>query len=255
MMRLFGTAPFAYRGRIGLRPLLLSLALPLAGIVVSGAGGRPASVPDAAAPAAVAVDSFSHARHQRLACLTCHLSNSGSVLTFEPPRGCQICHHTIEARAGCDRCHEPGSIPATLEIPVAIAAAGHPPRTRTVAFPHEEHTELPCRGCHAQAVTLEPVDSAQSCRGCHAEHHEVGRTCATCHRTEHIVAPHAPPVQAHEACDACHPTDAIAPLTPTRSFCLTCHDPAVDHHQERECVACHLQSTPEAYRSHLLQGR
>jgi len=252
-MRLLPPGPCGHRIRTRLRQPLLSLALLLTGGVVSGTGWQPGAVPPAAAPAAGAADSFSHARHQRLACLTCHLSNSGSVLTFEPPRGCQICHHTIEAQAGCERCHEPGSVPATLNVPVAIAAAGQPPSVRTVAFPHEEHTELPCRGCHARSVTLEPVDSARTCRGCHAEHHAVDRTCATCHRTDRITAPHALPVQAHEACDACHPTDAIAPLTPTRTFCLTCHDPEVDHHRERECSACHLQSTPEAYRSHLLR--
>jgi DnaJ-class molecular chaperone len=100
---------------------------------------------------------------------------------------------------------------------------------------------------------MEPTDSAQTCRGCHAEHHANGRSCATCHRTERITAAHAPPVQAHLACNACHPTAAIAPLTPTRSFCLVCHGPGVDHHPERECVACHLLATPEEYRPRLLK--
>jgi hypothetical protein len=198
-------------------------------------------------------DSFAHERHKSLPCLTCHLSNSGSVLTFEPPRGCQICHHTIQARKGCVQCHVSGSIPATLDVSLTIAAAGNPPIERTVAFPHERHTKLPCAGCHGQPVSLAPVDSARTCRGCHADHHEAGRACATCHRTPAIIQPHSPPVQAHVACNACHPTAAIAPLTPTRSFCLVCHDPKVDHHPERQCVACHLQSTPEDYRSHLLR--
>ncbi len=198
-------------------------------------------------------DSFSHRRHQQLACLTCHLSNSGSLLTFEPPRGCQLCHHSEQAQKDCVQCHDPGSVPATLAVSLAIAAAGKPPLERTVAFPHQHHTELGCKGCHGQPVTLAPTDSAQTCRACHVEHHEDGRDCAACHRTPAITQPHALPVQAHVACDACHATAAIVPLIPTRSFCLACHDPEVDHHPARECVACHLQSTPEEYRSHLLR--
>ena len=119
---------------------------------------------------------------------------------------------------------------------VAIAAAGKPPLERTVGFRHEWHGKLQCAACHGTPVTLAPVDSALTCQGCHADHHQAGRSCATCHRTDSIKQPHMLPVQAHLACDRCHSTAAIAPLTPTRSFCLACHDPSVDHHPERECV-------------------
>lgn len=198
-------------------------------------------------------DSFSHKRHERLACMTCHLSSSGSMLTFQPPRGCQICHHVDQARNGCAQCHEAGSVPDTIAVHVQIAAAGDPPLDRAIPFRHERHAALQCRACHGQPVTMEPTDSALTCRGCHAEHHESGRTCATCHRTERITQAHAPPVQAHVACDRCHTTAAIAPLTPTRSFCLVCHAPSVDHHPARECVACHLQASPAEYRPLLLK--
>jgi len=201
-----------------------------------------------------ASDSFSHKRHERLACMTCHLSSSGSMLTFEPPRGCQICHHVDQARNGCAQCHEAGSVPDTIAVHVVIAAAGDPPLDRTIPFRHERHAALQCTNCHGQPVTMEPTDSAQTCRGCHADHHQSGRTCATCHRTEHITQPHSLPVQAHVACDRCHSTAAIAPLTPTRSFCLVCHDPRVDHYRERECVACHLQASPADYRARLLKN-
>lgn len=200
-------------------------------------------------------DTFAHSRHEKVACLTCHLPRSQAVLTFERPRGCQVCHHSDPTRNDCARCHEPGSLPKTLEFHVAIAAAGRPARDRTVTFPHERHAELRCTACHGEPVTLAPVDSARTCQGCHAMHHEAGRSCATCHRTESIAQTHAQPVRAHVACDACHPTAAIAPLSPTRSFCLVCHDPKVDHNPGRECTACHLQSSPEAYRARLLRRR
>lgn len=200
-------------------------------------------------------DTFAHSRHEKVACLTCHLPRSQAVLTFKPPRGCQICHHADPPRNDCARCHEPGSLPKTLTLHVAIAAAGRPARDRTVAFPHERHAELRCAACHGQPVTLAPLDSAATCRGCHAEHHEAGRSCATCHRTESIAQTHALPVRAHVACDACHPTGAITALSPTRSFCLVCHDPAVDHNPGRECTTCHLQSDPPEYRGRLLRRR
>ena len=201
-------------------------------------------------------DTFSHPRHKKLACLTCHLSPSGEKLTFEPPRGCQICHHQDPARSDCTQCHEKGTLPDIVAIPVRVAAAGKPPRERTVGFQHAPHADLRCTACHGQPVSLAPVDSAASCQGCHDKHHDAGRQCATCHRTASITETHALPVRAHVACDACHATAAIAALAPTRTFCLTCHGPAVDHYPDRQCSVCHLQATPEQYRVRLLkQGR
>jgi hypothetical protein len=230
-------------------------ALVLAGMI-SGTGigvaeGRIEGVGDILSRSAS--DTFSHDRHERLACMTCHLSSSGSMLTFQPPRGCQICHHSDEAQKGCAACHGPGKVPDAIEVHIAIAVPNEVARERPVAFQHAWHDALPCTACHGKRVTMEPADSVQTCRGCHVKHHESGRTCATCHRTESITQPHSLPVQAHVACDRCHSTAAIAPLTPTRTFCLVCHDPSVDHHPERECVACHLQASPEDYRARLLK--
>jgi len=220
---------------------------------VRGAAGESGRAPVASVDAAVTVDSFAHARHTKLPCMTCHLSNSGAMLTFEAPRGCQICHHTVQAKNGCAQCHQSDSVPQAIEVHFAIAAADKPARERTVVFRHERHAAQQCTACHGQPVTLAPVDSARTCQGCHADHHQAGRNCATCHRTDSITQPHTLPVQAHIACDRCHTTAAIAPLTPTRSFCLVCHEPSVDHHPERECVACHLQASPEEYRPRLLR--
>jgi hypothetical protein len=198
-------------------------------------------------------DSFPHPRHKKLACLTCHLSTSGQKLTFTPPRGCQICHHQDPTRAECTRCHEDGSLPEIVAVPVSIAAAGKPERERTVAFRHERHAKVHCTDCHGQPVSLAPVDSAISCHGCHDKHHDVDRDCSTCHRSATITVVHARPARVHVACDACHPTAAIAPLVPKRSFCLTCHGPAQDHYTGRECSSCHLQAHPEDYRARLLK--
>lgn len=246
------------RCEVPLRPRtrmwLLTFAIAAAAVITVGvavaAPGSAVQVRDTAPS-----DTFAHARHEKIACLTCHLPKSQAVLTFQPPRGCQICHHADPARNDCARCHERESLPKTLTLHVAIAAAGKPARDRTIAFPHERHAELRCAACHGQPVTLAPLDSAATCQGCHAEHHEAERSCATCHRTESIAQTHAMPVRAHVACDACHPTAAITPLSPTRSFCLVCHDPAVDHKPGRECTTCHLQSDPQEYRARLLRRR
>ena len=199
-------------------------------------------------------DSFPHPRHRSLACLTCHLSRSGAKLTFEPPRGCQICHHQNPAQAECQKCHEQGSLPEVIGVQVSVTAAGKPPRDRAVAFRHEVHGKLRCTDCHGESVTLAPVDSAVTCQGCHDQHHAEGRSCATCHRVASITQAHARPARIHVACDACHATVAIAALTPTRTFCLACHGPNQDHYEGRECVTCHLQAHPDQYRGRLLKS-
>lgn len=187
-------------------------------------------------------------------CLVCHLSKTGEKLTFEPPRGCQICHHReIAARAPCTLCHERERLPDTMIVRVGIAAAAKPVRERAVSFPHARHVELPCTGCHVSSVTMTPVDSAATCKGCHVKHHAAGLTCSVCHRTATTAEVHARPVRPHVACDRCHATATIERLTPSRSLCLACHAPAVDHHPERECVTCHFQVSPDAYRAQLLK--
>ena len=213
---------------------------------------------DIAAVAAVAAgphsDSFAHARHQKVPCLSCHLSATGSKLTFERPRGCQSCHHSDAPKKECTGCHARDSLPVVIEHPVVIAAAQKPPRERQVAFRHERHRDLQCTACHGEPVTMLPVDSARTCDGCHGRHHEAGRQCALCHSTQHYLwqAHDEKPVGLHAGCSNCHSPASIAPLVPTRSFCLVCHEPALDHHPGHECTVCHMQATPEEYRQRLL---
>ena len=68
-----------------------------------GQGDTP---PDEALPAALLhrapADSFSHARHKKLGCITCHdIASKTNRLTFRPPRGCQICHHQAPSKSNC----------------------------------------------------------------------------------------------------------------------------------------------------------
>jgi hypothetical protein len=199
-------------------------------------------------------DSFNHSRHQQLACLTCHRTESRhGALTFERPRGCQICHHQAPAQSQCRTCHEPGSIADSLPLTIAIAAAGKPPHPRSVGFRHAVHDSVSCVSCHTQPVSLLPSDSTATCQACHARHHEDGRRCATCHRSATMRSVHARQDRTHAACDDCHTSTAIAPLNPGRTFCLACHEDGVDHYRDRECSSCHLGASPAAFRPRLLR--
>jgi hypothetical protein len=100
-------------------------------------------------------------------------------------------------------------------------------------------------------VSLEPEPPVTKCTACHEDHHAARRDCASCHRTAGIIKAHAPPIDAHQACDRCHTERTVAALEPTRSFCLACHESATDHHTEKECTVCHLQASPEGYRAKL----
>jgi hypothetical protein len=206
----------------------------------------------AIAPAAFPTDTFSHPRHRRLACITCHSTTSRrSDLTFVPPRGCQICHHQRPARTDCVACHETEELEPARAVTVRVTVPKHPPRPRPVIFDHSEHARLECVQCHTTPVSLEPEARAGACLACHDDHHAGKIDCAACHRTSQIDPAHARPVDAHTACDQCHQPATVATLAPTRSFCLTCHSTSVDHYAPKECTQCHFLESPEDYRRHL----
>jgi hypothetical protein len=209
--------------------------------------------PTAATPQlpATPADSFEHSRHQKLPCLTCHRTESRhGALTFERPRGCQICHHQSPASSDCTACHD--AIGDSLSVSFTITTARHAPRPRTVPFQHARHTGLRCTDCHGEPVSLAPLDSVRNCSGCHVPHHESPRQCGSCHRqVAATAAGHKRRPDSHTGCDACHSERVVQELTPARTFCLSCHEPGADHYRERECSTCHLQATPEAYRARL----
>jgi hypothetical protein len=243
-----------------------SRQLPQGGLVFLPAGWYGAAPPVYGPPAydppesradisASPSDTFPHKRHSRLACLTCHnLGSKGGRLTFEVPRGCDICHHQRPARSDCAACHQDEERASTVPVQVAVAVPKQDRRRRTVQFEHEKHDTLACTNCHVTPVSLAPVDSVRTCAGCHKEHHTQSRECAACHRTAAIAAAHERPVDAHRRCDACHTTGTVAQLTPTRSFCLACHSPQQDHYAPKECSACHFQRSPKELQPQLRRG-
>jgi hypothetical protein len=197
-------------------------------------------------------DSFSHRRHRQLACITCHTATSPkSTLTFTPPRGCQICHHQRPARSDCSSCHTGDELVQPVNVSVEVTVPEHHPRPRGVSFQHSTHAKVQCAQCHTTPVSLEPEAQVKTCVACHDDHHSADRNCAACHQTASIVQAHAPPVDAHSRCDQCHQPATVASLTPTRSFCLTCHSSNVDHFAPRQCTDCHFLQSPEEFRPHL----
>ena len=198
-------------------------------------------------------DTFSHQRHRRLACITCHNTASRrNDLTFQPPRGCQICHHQASARSECSTCHKADELDAARPLALQVTVPNHAPRARPVIFEHSRHVRVACQECHSIPVSLEPEPRAEACVACHDDHHTAEANCAACHRTPQITVAHIAPVDAHAGCAACHDQSTVTELIPRRQFCLTCHSSSVDHYAPKECSQCHFLSSPEAYRGHLL---
>lgn len=201
-----------------------------------------------------AADSFPHARHaSKLACLTCHETGAEhGRLTFEPPRGCAICHHQTPAEARCASCHQTEKYATPKQVTVTVKVAGRDPYARPVDFLHAKHVSRACVECHTTPVTLAPSPDAVQCKDCHGDHHTAGRDCSVCHASADPKSAHKTPETAHQRCDACHTSTTIARLTPTRSLCITCHvEKATKHHEEKECTICHFLVDPAAYRSKL----
>lgn len=203
----------------------------------------PATIPP------VPADTFEHRKHEELSCLVCHVTSGGhGRLTFEPPRGCQICHHQNPDIADCASCHTSGKFDTVRVVTVSVQVEGHDGRPRPVSFRHEVHRDVRCVSCHVEPVTLAPAAPAAECRDCHDDHHTAARACANCHEGGEVRVAHTPPIEAHRACDACHTELTVSRLVPDRSFCLTCHTPQADHYEDRDCTRCHMLSSPEQYR-------
>lgn len=213
--------------------------------------GWPTAPPTSTTPVA---DSFPHPKHRRLTCLTCHTSNGRhGRLTFEKPRGCQICHHQAARTNDCATCHQADELAKPLQATVTVKVPDQAARPRSVAFAHPAHRTVACVTCHTSSVTLAPDSAVRTCQSCHPDHHTPKAACSTCHTGSDWKTAHARPALAHQACDACHTERVVAELTPTRQLCLTCHRPQDTHYPAKECTVCHFQATPSAYRAHLLR--
>jgi hypothetical protein len=207
----------------------------------------PVDVPLASETAA---DSFPHARHTKLSCMTCHATQPGrGRLTFERPRGCQICHHQAPLTSNCASCHSATGPAHADSVQVQVIIAGRPSRAHTAQFDHARHNSVACVTCHTTPASLDPAPAVAQCATCHENHHGAGKQCAACHTggiTDEVDTAHAPPVDAHVACASCHDPAIVARLVPDRLLCLTCHLHREQHNAGRECTVCHLQSAPEA---------
>jgi hypothetical protein len=136
---------------------------------------------------------------------------------------------------------------------MTVTVAGHAPAPRPVNFLHAVHSARTCVECHSTPVSLAPPPEKAQCRDCHTDHHAAGRACTSCHTIATTAAAHRTPETAHQRCDGCHTATTIAQLTPTRSFCGTCHTPKlVKHYEPRECTTCHFLAEPATYRSELM---
>lgn len=250
----FGLRPFR-AGTLLRRRSLHAVTVGVAAVLVAGAAGvGTAAVGQGGVARTAAADSFPHARHTTLACLECHETGGGhGRLTFEPPRGCALCHHQAPTPETCRRCHQEGENDTPKSVTVTIRVPGRDPNPRAVDFLHSKHTSRTCVECHTTPVTLAPSPATVQCQACHVEHHAPGPTCSNCHRIADPKAEHGVPAFDHQRCDACHTAQSIARLTPTRTFCATCHLPrATEHYDTRECTVCHFLAEPSAYRGRLL---
>ncbi|MEX2177212.1 MAG: hypothetical protein WD801_00785 [Gemmatimonadaceae bacterium] len=203
-------------------------------------------------PPPASADSFPHARHAKLACLTCHETGAGhGRLTFERPRGCAICHHQAPAADKCASCHRTERYAGPKHATVTVTVPGRSPNPRPVDFLHARHSARSCVECHTTPVTLSPAQAL--CQDCHSEHHAADRTCSSCHAIVEPKAEHKTLEMAHQRCDACHTATTVERLTPARSFCSTCHAAkAKDHYDRKECSVCHFLADPDVYRSKLI---
>jgi hypothetical protein len=141
---------------------------------------------------------------------------------------------------------------APQQASMTVTVPGHPAKPRPVDFVHSRHTMKKCVDCHTTPVTLAPAPAIAQCKDCHSDHHAADRACSTCHAAADPKAAHTSLEVAHQRCDACHTASTVAELTPTRTFCSTCHaEKAANHYLQKECSACHFLADPGAYRGKL----
>jgi hypothetical protein len=184
---------------------------------------------------------FSHERHAKVACSSCHSAKrSHGEVTLKRPEGCLACHHGTEQKAECTTCHARDRLPAhtlstSLRMSVRASAA-----ERALPFRHQDHARTSCQTCHTASLTLA---AARDCASCHREHHTATVTCASCHSAsvEAMRAAH-PRDATHSGCGGagCHVDAAITSLAPTRTLCLGCHIAQAAHKPGGDCVTCHF---------------
>jgi len=220
-----------------------------------GPSGVGSSARQQVAAAKVPADTFEHSRHTKHACLECHSVGSGhGRLTFEPPRGCAVCHHKAPEQAKCESCHRETKYGAPKPKTMTVTVPNRNPVPRQVDFLHSKHTGKTCVECHSTPVTMALAPARAQCNDCHDDHHSKPEiNCSSCHKIADPKAEHYPPSTTHQQCDACHTRPSIERLTPTRNLCVTCHAPKTrDHYNDKQCTTCHFFADPAAYKAKLL---
>ena len=189
---------------------------------------------------------FTHTRHRRLDCASCHdTKNSHGTVTVTSARDCQSCHHTGATAQRCESCHQAGEyVNQRVRRNEVLRLSAGGTRTRPITFTHREHTREKCTSCHASDITQAP---RVNCTSCHDQHHQPNVNCRACH----VEAPaRAHPAVVHVTCagSGCHSTlpAPIRGVPRTRQFCLACHQKLVDHKPEKNCVDCHAMPRPRS---------
>jgi predicted CXXCH cytochrome family protein len=217
----------------------LDLALVL--LVVAEAAGLGAGGPVLAATAraesqrpagtrvaAAGVDTFPHARHERLftSCEACHagVESGDSAALFPPATFCVNCHD--------------GSLQRR------VTWEPRPPRPTNLRFRHPEHPGLPCSVCHAASDTAGFMEVGRApparCLPCHAPEatdHLAQTSCTTCHGTVRDaralgaadLARYPRPPSHDSTWYFAHRAEATSPT------CAACH-------AQEFCASCHVNS-------------
>ncbi|MFW6039937.1 MAG: cytochrome c3 family protein [Gemmatimonadota bacterium] len=202
------------------------------------AGSIPDATPEPWAEAAQDTPrAFRHTAHRSISCAGCHATGERHGTPMEwTPVDCASCHHDPGITAACSDCHasaryaSPRSVQRTLTLSVWDTAA-----TRRLPFDHEIHSDVSCRDCHREPVSLAP----EECGACHERHHGGEADCAQCHATPDP-AVHELDVHAGCAGSGCHSSAGLEEPPRSRAFCLVCHEPQRDHRIGEVCVRCHV---------------
>ena len=183
--------------------------------------------------------SFSHKLHEALNCTSCHSTDAAhGTVRIKTASDCQSCHHSERNEARCTSCHTAQELAGTRERSLTVKfSVWSSARNRTFGFAHESHTEIDCRACHQEAPKYATV---LSCESCHASHHDVARTCTSCH--ERVADPRIHDRRVHATCSGsgCHEAAALPQPVNARAVCLSCHTRQVNHEPGGDCASCHL---------------
>jgi hypothetical protein len=109
---------------------------------------------------------FEHARHEEVACASCHAANIRRTVE----KTCASCHaEHHEAERQCTTCH-------TIATPTRIAEHRRPLHVTGCAG----------SGCHTSDATAKLEPARNVCIACHApqKDHKPGQDCATCHLSD-----------------------------------------------------------------------